>query len=420
MEAFKVEKSGPLKGDVFVPGAKNSVLKLMAASLMAQGTTTLTNVPNILDVEIMAELLRRLGCQVIHDSNSSILEIAVPEKIGHKADYDLVRKMRASISVLGPLVARCFEADIAVPGGDAIGSRGLDIHLQGLEKLGCDVRSEHGYLIVRAENGLSGTNIALDFPSVGATENVVMAATLAKGTSTIENVAREPEIVDLCQMLVKMGAKIDGIGSSVLEITGVEKLNPTKHDVVPDRIVAGTWAIAAVMTQGDITIHGVRPNDMELVLEKLRDCGAEIKSVEDRLHVTMRQRPSSVDIVTLPYPGFPTDLQPQMIALNSIANGSSMVTENLFEARFRFVNELARLGADVKINGHHCLVRGIEYLSGAPVEGTDVRAGASLVLAGLVADGITYVHEVHHVDRGYANFVENLQNLGAKVSRVQM
>ncbi len=420
MEAFKVEKSGPLKGDVYVPGAKNSVLKLMAASLMAQGTTTLTNVPNILDVEIMAELLRRLGCQVSHDSKNSKIVIEVPEKIGHKADYDLVRKMRASISVLGPLVARCFEADIALPGGDAIGSRGLDIHLQGLEKLGCDVHSEHGYLIVRAENGLSGTNIALDFPSVGATENVVMAATLAIGTSTIENVAREPEIVDLCQMLVKMGAKIDGIGSSVLEITGVEKLNPTTHDVVPDRIVAGTWAIAAVITQGDITIHGVRPTDMELVLEKLRDTGAEIKSVDDRLHVTMRQRPKAVDIVTLPYPGFPTDLQPQMIALNAIAQGSSMVTENLFEARFRFVNELARLGADVKINGHHCLVRGIDDLSGAPVEGTDVRAGASLVLAGLVADGITYVHEVHHVDRGYANFVENLQNLGAKVSRVQV
>ena len=420
MEAFRVERSGPLKGEVRVPGAKNSVLKLMAASIMAEGLTTLTNVPEILDVEIMAELLRRLGCKVEHDLTTATVTIDVPSKIGHKADYDLVRKMRASISVLGPLVARCGEADIALPGGDAIGSRGLDIHMQGLEKLGCHVHSEHGYLIVRAENGLSGTNIALDFPSVGATENVVMAATLAKGTSTIENVAREPEIVDLCQMLVKMGAKIDGIGSSVLEITGVEKLNPTKHDVVPDRIVAGTWAIAAVMTQGDITIHGVRPNDMELVLEKLRDCGAEIKSVEDRLHVTMRQRPSSVDIVTLPYPGFPTDLQPQMIALNSIANGSSMVTENLFEARFRFVNELARLGADVKINGHHCLVRGIEYLSGAPVEGTDVRAGASLVLAGLVADGITYVHEVHHVDRGYANFVENLQNLGAKVSRVQM
>ncbi len=419
MEAFKVEKSGPLKGDVYVPGAKNSVLKLMAASIMAEGTTTLTNVPNILDVEIMAELLRRLGCQVKHDSANSTLVIEVPEKIGHKADYDLVRKMRASISVLGPLVARCFEADIALPGGDAIGSRGLDIHLQGLEKLGCDVHSEHGYLIVRAENGLSGTNIALDFPSVGATENVVMAATLAKGTSTIENVAREPEIVDLCNMLVKMGAKIEGIGSSVLEITGVEILHPTKHDVVPDRIVAGTWAIAAAITQGDITIHGVRPTDMELVLEKLRDTGAEIKSVDDRLHVTMNQRPRAVDIVTLPYPGFPTDLQPQMITLNAIAQGSSMVTENLFEARFRFVNELARLGADVKINGHHCLVRGIEHLSGAPVEGTDVRAGASLVLAGLVAEGTTYVHEVHHVDRGYANFVENLIGLGAKVSRVE-
>jgi UDP-N-acetylglucosamine 1-carboxyvinyltransferase len=311
--------------------------------------------------------------------------------------------MRASISVLGPLVARCGEADIALPGGDAIGSRGLDIHMQGLEKLGCHVHSEHGYLIVRAENGLHGANIALDFPSVGATENVVMAAVLAKGNSNVDNVAREPEIVDLCNMLVKMGAKINGIGSSVLEITGVEKLNPTTHHVVPDRIVAGTWAIAAIMTQGDI-----------------RDTGAEIKSVDDRLNVSMHTRPKAVDIVTLPYPGFPTDLQPQMIALNAIATGSSMVTENLFEARFRFVNELARLGADVKINGHHCLVRGKDQLSGAPVEGTDVRAGASLVLAGLVADDVTYVTEVHHVDRGYSNFVENLTGLGANVKRVEM
>jgi UDP-N-acetylglucosamine 1-carboxyvinyltransferase len=420
MEAFRVERSGPLKGEVRVPGAKNSVLKLMAASIMAEGLTTLTNVPEILDVEIMAELLRRLGCKVEHDLATATVTIDVPAKIGHKADYDLVRKMRASISVLGPLVARCGEADIALPGGDAIGSRGLDIHMQGLEKLGCHVHSEHGYLIVRAENGLSGANIALDFPSVGATENVVMAAVLAKGNSNVENVAREPEIVDLCNMLVKMGAKINGIGSSVLEITGVEKLNPTTHHVVPDRIVAGTWAIAAIMTQGDITIHGVKPSDMDLVLEKLRDTGAEIKSVDDRLNVSMHTRPKAVDIVTLPYPGFPTDLQPQMIALNAIATGSSMVTENLFEARFRFVNELARLGADVKINGHHCLVRGKEQLSGAPVEGTDVRAGASLVLAGLVADDVTYVTEVHHVDRGYSNFVENLTGLGANVKRVEM
>jgi UDP-N-acetylglucosamine 1-carboxyvinyltransferase len=420
MEAFKVQNSGPLKGDIYVVGAKNSVLKLMAASIMSQGLTTLTNVPNILDVEIMAELLRRLGCNVTHDIQTLTITIDVPETIGHKADYDLVRKMRASISVLGPLLARCGQADIALPGGDAIGSRGLDIHMQGLEKLGCDVHSEHGYLIVRAENGLKGANIALDFPSVGATENVVMAAVLASGSSTIDNVAREPEIVDLCNMLVKMGAQIKGIGSSVLEITGVNKLNPTTHHVVPDRIVAGTWAIAAVMTQGDITIHGVKPGDMDLVLEKLRDTGAEIKSVEDRLIVSMNKRPDAVDIVTLPYPGFPTDLQPQMIALNSIANGSSMVTENLFEARFRFVNELARLGADVKINGHHCLVKGIEHLSGAPVEATDVRAGASLVLAGLVGDDVTYVTEVHHVDRGYANFVENLTNLGAKVERVEL
>ena len=418
MEAFRVERSGPLKGEVHVPGAKNSVLKLMAASIMAEGLTTLTNVPEILDVEIMAELLRRLGCKVEHDVSTSTVTIDVPTKIGHKADYDLVRKMRASISVLGPLVARCGEADIALPGGDAIGSRGLDIHMQGLEKLGCHVHSEHGYLIVRAENGLSGANIALDFPSVGATENVVMAAVLAKGNSNIENVAREPEIVDLCNMLVKMGAKINGIGSSVLEITGVEKLNPTTHHVVPDRIVAGTWAIAAIMTQGDITIHGVKPSDMDLVLEKLRDTGAEIKSVEDRLNVSMHTRPKAVDIVTLPYPGFPTDLQPMVITLNSIADGTSIVTENVFEGRFMFVNELLRLGAKIQVDGHHAAITGINQLSAAPVAATDIRAGAGLVLAALVSDGVTIIEDAFHIDRGYPDFPTQLQSLGADVTRI--
>lgn len=418
MPVYQVSQSGPLRGEVIVPGAKNSVLKLMAASLLASGQTEITNVPNILDVDIMAQLLERLGCEVLHDKTTQKLIIAVPEKIGHKADYDLVRQMRASIAVLGPLVARCHEADIALPGGDAIGSRGLDIHLSGLEKLGCEVTNEHGYLIVKAPNGLKAEQISLDFPSVGATENVVMAAVLAKGTTVVDNVAREPEIVDLCEMLNKMGAQISGIGTSTLEITGVSELSPTTHEVVTDRIVAGTWAAAAVITQGDIFIKNAKTQHLELVVSKIEATGAQVKQLAEGLQVTMTGRPQAVDIMTLPYPGFPTDMQPQFIAINAIADGTAMVTENLFEARFRFVNELARLGADVKINGHHCLVRGKESLSGAPVEATDVRAGASLVLAGLVAEGETIVHEIHHIERGYANFVENLQNLGANIERI--
>lgn len=418
MPVYQVLQSGPLRGEVEVPGAKNSVLKLMAASLLATGTTHLENVPDILDVDIMSQLLVRLGCHVEIDKTLKTLSITVPEKIGHQADYDLVRQMRASIAVLGPLVARCLEADIALPGGDAIGSRGLDIHLSGLEKLGCEVKNEHGYLIVTAPHGLTGAIISLDFPSVGATENVVMAAVLAKGTTTVDNVAREPEIVDLCEMLNKMGARINGVGTSTLEITGVDALSPTTHQVVTDRIVAGTWAAAAVITQGEILIKNAKAHHMDLVISKLEATGAEVKALNHGLQVSMSKRPMATDIVTLPYPGFPTDMQPQLIAINAIADGTAMVTENLFEARFRFVNELARLGADVKINGHHCLVRGKEYLSGAPVEATDVRAGASLVLAGLVAEGETIVHEIHHIERGYANFVENLQNLGGKIKLI--
>ena len=406
-----------LVGTVRVPGAKNSILKLMAASLLAEGSTTLTEVPDILDVTIMAELLRRLGCEVSQNVSGGTVRIDVPEKPGHQADYDLVRKMRASICVLGPLVARVGEADVALPGGDAIGSRGLDMHVNGLTRLGAEVTSEHGFLIAKAAQ-LHGAKIWLDFPSVGATENLLMAAVLAKGTTVIDNAAREPEIVDICQMLVAMGAKIEGIGSSTLEIDGVEFLQPVTHRTVPDRIVAGTWAVAAVMTQGDITIDQGDPGHLEIALDKLVGCGAMIEELPVGFRVSMDRRPKAVDIVTLPYPGFPTDLQPQFIALNAISEGAAMVTENLFEARFRFVHELGRLGADVHTDGHHALVRGRSRLSGAPVEATDVRAGAGLVLAGLVADGTTTVHEVHHIDRGYSGFVESLQALSADITRV--
>jgi UDP-N-acetylglucosamine 1-carboxyvinyltransferase len=417
VERFRVVGGARLVGEVRVTGAKNSVLKLMAASLLAEGTTTLTDVPAILDTEIMSELLRRLGCDVDYDLGTATAHITVPERPGHEADYDLVRRMRASINVLGPLLARCGEARVARPGGDNIGSRPLDLHLEGLTKLGAEIESEHGYVIARAPNGLTGATIWLDFPSVGATENLLMAAVLAKGTSVIDNAAREPEIVDLCLMLEQMGAKIGGAGSSVLEIEGVDRLAPVTHEAVPDRILAGTWAFAAAMTRGDVRVTNAHPEHIEIALDKLVTAGAQIDWATDGFRVRMDRRPTSIDAVTLPYPGLATDLLPMVLALNSIADGAAMVTENVFESRFMFVDELARLGADVRTDGHHAVVRGKERLSGAPVRGHDIRAGAGLVVAGLVADGVTTVSDAFHVDRGYPGFAEQLRSLGADVTR---
>ena len=414
MDRFLVSGGARLAGEVSLSGAKNSVLKLMAASLLAEGTTVLTNVPDILDVTVMCEVLRRLGCDVVRAPGR--VQITVPERPGHEADYDLVRRIRASIAVLGPLVARCGEAKVALPGGDAIGSRGLDMHVAGLVKLGATVESEHGYLIARAPR-LAGASVWLDFPSVGATENLVMAAALAKGTTVIDNAAREPEIVDLCSMLTAMGAQISGVGSSTLEVEGVERLAPVEHATVPDRIVAGTWAVAAVMTRGDVTVVGGRPEHLEMPLDKLVQAGAEVSTVPEGFRVVMDRRPRAVDVVTLPYPGFATDFQPLFLGLNTVAEGTAMITENVFESRWMFVNELVRLGAEVRTDGHHAVVRGREQLSGAPVTAHDIRAGAGLVLAGLVADGVTEVSEVHHVDRGYEGFVDKLVALGADVRR---
>jgi UDP-N-acetylglucosamine 1-carboxyvinyltransferase len=325
--------------------------------------------------------------------------------------------MRASINVLGPLVARTGQADVALPGGDAIGSRGLDFHIKGLEALGAKAHIEHGYVVAEAPNGLTGAMIELDFPSVGATENIMTAAVLAKGTTTIDNAAREPDIVDLGEFLIAMGAKISGLGSPVITIEGVKKLSPATHATIADRIITGTWAFAAVMTQGDITIHGARPQDLEIPLEKLTSAGAIITSTDDGIRVRMDSRPQSIDVSTLPYPGFPTDLLPMVIALNSIATGDAIVTENVFESRFMFVNELTRLGAHITVDGHHASIHGISQLSGAPVEATDIRAGAGLVLAALVSEGETTVDGAFHVDRGYPNFAEQLCALGADVVR---
>jgi UDP-N-acetylglucosamine 1-carboxyvinyltransferase len=415
VEHFAVRGGARLTGTVDVVGAKNSVLKLMAAALLAEGTTTLTNCPEILDVPLMADVLRSLGCTVEVDGDT--VTIDVPAEPGDQADYRSVSKLRASVCVLGPLVARCRRAVVPLPGGDAIGSRPLDMHQAGLRKLGATTEIEHGRVVATAE-GLHGAQIWLDFPSVGATENILMAAVLAEGTTIIDNAAREPEIVDLCLMLQQMGAKLEGVGSSTLTVHGVTGLQPTTHRVIGDRIVGATWAFAAVMTRGEVTVRGVDPHHIDLVLDKLRTAGAETSIEPDAFTVAMPGRPRAVDFVTLPYPGFATDLQPMAIALSAVADGTSMITENVFEARFRFVDEMVRLGADTRTDGHHAVVRGVDRLSSAPVWASDIRAGAGLVLAGLCADGETEVWDVDHIDRGYPRFVENLASLGADVSRV--
>ncbi|GLY17876.1 UDP-N-acetylglucosamine 1-carboxyvinyltransferase [Kineosporia rhizophila] len=420
MEAFRIVGGAPLQGGVRVAGAKNSVLKLMSAALLTEGTTTLVDVPDILDVRIMVKLLTRLGCGVDYVDGSGMLSITTPAVPGHKADYDLVRAMRASISVLGPLLARCGAAQVALPGGDAIGSRGLDMHVSGLEALGAKIAVEHGFLVAEAPGGLRGAEIRLDFPSVGATENLLMAAVLANGRTVLDNVAREPEVVDLCRMLRRMGAKIDGVAGSTLEIIGTDSLSPVEHRVVPDRIVAGTWAFAAAITGGDVIVHNGEPGHLELVIDKLVDAGSEVITLADGFRVKGAERPKAVDVATLPYPGFPTDLQPFMVTLCAVSGGAAMITENLFEARFRFVQEIARLGAHVRMDGHHAFVRGVPKLSGAPVEASDIRAGAALVLAGLVAEGETIVYEAGHVDRGYDRFDHALRTLGADVRRFEV
>ena len=415
-DQFIVSGGARLEGTVKVDGAKNSVLKLMAASLLAEGTTTLTNCPEILDVPLMKKVLEGLGCEVVIEGSE--VRITTPAQPQSNADFDAVRQFRASVCVLGPLTSRCGHAKVALPGGDAIGSRPLDMHQTGLEKLGATTRIEHGAVVAEATH-LRGANIRLDFPSVGATENILTAAVLAEGETVLHNAAREPEIVDLCTMLKSMGADIEGEGSSVVTIRGVDKLQPTQHEVIGDRIVAGTWAYAAAMTQGDITVGGISPRHLHLPLEKLKSAGAELDTYENGFRVRMDQRPQDVDYQTLPFPGFPTDLQPMAIGISAIADGTTVITENVFESRFRFVDEMLRLGADAQVDGHHVVVRGKERLSSTHVWSSDIRAGAGLVLSALCADETTTVHDVFHIDRGYPNFVENLQRLGATIERTQ-
>jgi UDP-N-acetylglucosamine 1-carboxyvinyltransferase len=417
---LRVEGGARLQGEIQVAGAKNSALKLMAAALLAEGRTTLRNVPQITDMAIMAELLRRLGCGVAVDSTGDLV-IDAPAEPGWEADYDLVRRLRASICVLGPLLARRGNVRVAHPGGDAIGSRGLDWHIAGLQRLGAEISGEHGFIVATAPDGLHGARIALKFPSVGATENLLMAAVLATGTTEIDNAAREPEIVDLCDMLSAMGAQIGGAGTSTITIDGVDALHPVTHATIGDRIVAGTWAYGAAMSRGDLSVRGVDPTFIEIALEKLEQSGAQV-TIEgpQSFRVRMDRRPTALDIVTLPYPGFATDLLPMAFGLTAVGEGASLITENVFDGRFMFVQEMVRLGAEIQTDGKHAVVRGRERLSGAPVRATDIRAGAGLVMAALCAEGYTEIHNVHHIDRGYPNFVDDLRSLGVKVERLDV
>ena len=406
---------GPrLAGSVRVSGAKNSALKLMAASLLAPGRSVVRNVPRIRDCGVMAEMLEHFGVRVTFSDGVAELDATQVDSV--EAPDELVRQMRASIVVLGPLLARCGRAQVSMPGGDEIGARPVDLHVRGLERMGATIRFEHGFLLAEADE-LRGAPITLDYPSVTATENLLFAAVRARGVTVIDNAAREPEIADVANCLVAMGARIQGAGSSTIEIEGVDELRPTDHTAVPDRIEAGTWAAAAVATQGDVTIENARPEHLELFLSKLRDAGTEVSVSDAGLRIRQSSRARAVDFVTLPYPGIATDFQPILLAMLATSEGTAIITENVFESRFLYVGELLRMGADIRTEGHHAVIRGVPRLSAAPVRALDIRAGAALVIAALCAEGVTEIADMQHVDRGYEDFEAKLEGLGAEVRR---
>lgn len=416
MDVIQVEGGHPISGEVTVEGAKNSALKLMAATIMAPGITTLTNVPDIADVHVMGKVLKHLGAR-IEVADKHVLKIDTTDVDKWETPYELVAQMRASTAVLGPLISRFGRAIVAMPGGCNIGARKIDMHILGLEALGVHFEIDHGNIHATTPDGLTGSTVLLNFASVGATENLMMASVFAKGTTVIDNAAREPEIVDLANMLNEMGARIKGAGSPLIEIEGVSELHPVTHRVVGDRIEAGTFAAIGAIAGGPVTVKGFDPVHLGLVLKKFDQMGIDITYEEDGITVSRTSDLMPVDIQTLPFPGFPTDMQAQTMALLALAKGSCVVTENVFENRFMFASEIQRMGANITIEGHHAIVRGVPAYSGAEVQASDLRAGAALVIAGLVADGTTVVSNIHHIDRGYEKFVEKLQSLGAVARR---
>ena len=419
MDIIRVEGGHAISGRVNVSGAKNSALKLMAATLLAPGVTTLENVPDISDVHVMGKVLKRLGCKIeVRDEHCLVIDTSTADS--WEASYELVAKMRASTAVMGPLLGRFGRAKIAMPGGCDLGARKIDMHILGLEALGVSFDTSHGYINADASDGLVGSTVTLEFASVGATENLIMASVLAKGETVIDNAAREPEIVDLANMLNEMGADITGAGTPVVQIKGVESIHPVTHRVVGDRIEAGTFAVAGALMAGDqgVDVTGFNPMHLGMVIKKLGLMGVPIERIEGGLHVDRVERIEPVDIQTLPFPGFPTDMQAQIMVLSALADGSSIITENIFENRFKFAAELVRMGADIRIEDHHAMIHGVKGFSGAQVTSSDLRGGAALVVAGLIADGETEVSAIHHIDRGYEHFVDKLSSLGAHVARV--
>ena len=407
----------PLNGDVWISGAKNAVLPILAACLLADGPVTIGNVPHLHDVTTTMELLGQMGVQLVVDERMKI-HVDPTTANRYYAPYDLVKTMRASILVLGPLVARFGEAIVSLPGGCAIGSRPVDLHLRGLQALGAEVTVENGYIHARAKR-LKGARINLDLVTVTGTENLMMAATLASGITIIENAAQEPEVVDLANCLNAMGAKIEGAGTATLVIEGVERLSGTSYEVLPDRIETGTFLVAGAITGGKVMTKRARPKTLDAVLSKLEDAGAHINTGEDWIELDMRgRRPKAVNVTTAPYPAFPTDMQAQFTALNCIAEGVGVITETVFENRFMHAHELQRLGADIQLEGNTAIIKGVDHMSGAPMMATDLRASASLVLAGLVAHGDTTVDRIYHIDRGYENIEEKLGGLGAHIRRL--
>jgi UDP-N-acetylglucosamine 1-carboxyvinyltransferase len=418
VQEIVVRPNGPLAGTVRAGGAKNSALKLMVACLLAEGCTVLRNVPVIDDVDSMAEVLRAVGARVERLANGDVAVTTPPaEDLRPVAPYELVERMRASVVVLGLLLARCGEVHMPLPGGDDFGDRPIDFHVNGLTAMGARFEISHGEVRGHVEGGrLVGTRVVLEYPSHTATDNLLMAAALAKGTTVIENAAKEPEVIDLAAMLGAMGAVVRGAGTSRIEVEGVEELHPTRHSVVPDRVVAATYVAVAGMTGGDVTITDARPDHMEMLLRKVNQMGVVTTLGPDGLRATAAQRLLAADVATLPYPGVATDFSPLLVAMLTGADGVGILTENLFSGRFRYVEELRRMGADIKTEGHHAVVRGVPVLSGARVRAPDIRAGVALVLAGLVAEGETTVTGAHHISRGYEDLVGTLRSLGAKVS----
>jgi UDP-N-acetylglucosamine 1-carboxyvinyltransferase len=415
MDRYVITGKQRLEGTIRVSGAKNSSLPLLAATLLAEGTSTLLEIPALADITHMIEVLEHLGCRVVRQNEGLNIDAKGLEFCD--VDEELMRKMRASNLILGPLLARYGRVKISRPGGCAIGSRPMDQHIKGLQQLGVKVKERHGYIEAWTDQ-LEGAEVYLDVPSVGATENIMMAAVLSKGTTLIRNAAREPEIVDLQNFLNKMGAKVRGAGMDVIRIDGVKFLHPAEHTVIPDRIEAGTHMIAAVMTEGDVVIENVVPEHLEPVIAKLRQAGAKITLSDDALRVQQQGRIRSLDLKTMPYPGFPTDMQPQFMAMLACAEGTSIITETIFENRFQHVDELCRMGAQIKVEGRTAIVRGVETLEGAFVQSTDLRAGAALFLAALAADEATVLERVDYIDRGYENLEEKYRHLGAKLLRV--